>query len=214
MCRSFSIHKFLPCIQLVLSNIVKLIYFLPFYSAGLLFIVSCFPPIHHHFYVTFYIKAVLLCAYMVTFAGWDHKALSEPGFSLGLLSVVPLLHITSSHIYLCYDLLLCRRRMTVHEALDHPWIQGDHDYTYRIPASRYAAFRKRWRSKYVRTPGWIEYGAGICIRHTAIIEPTISWSKYVSFEKNAWDKNVHTITDFDISFTTMEPVVLLLLIYT
>ncbi|XP_023931299.1 twitchin isoform X3 [Lingula anatina] len=40
-------------------------------------------------------------------------------------------------------------RMTVHDALDHPWINGDHsDLTHRISSTRYDAFRKKLHAKY------------------------------------------------------------------
>jgi len=43
--------------------------------------------------------------------------------------------------------------MTVHEALDHPWLATEHpELTSRIPASRYNRIRKQIKEKYVRTP--------------------------------------------------------------
>ena len=40
--------------------------------------------------------------------------------------------------------------MTVHDALDHPWLREDRsDLDYRIPSSRYDRFRQRIRDRYV-----------------------------------------------------------------
>merc|ERR1719318_1941445 len=45
------------------------------------------------------------------------------------------------------------RRMTVHEALEHPWLKGDHsDLTQRIPSSRYAGIRKKIAERYADWP--------------------------------------------------------------
>lgn len=44
-------------------------------------------------------------------------------------------------------------RMTVHEALDHPWLREDHsDRDSRIPSSRYDDFRRRIRARYTGYP--------------------------------------------------------------
>lgn len=41
--------------------------------------------------------------------------------------------------------------MTVHDALDHPWLREDRSgLDYRIPSSRYDRFRQRIRDRYVR----------------------------------------------------------------
>lgn len=43
-----------------------------------------------------------------------------------------------------------RMRMTVHEALDHPWLKGDLGaLDKRIPNERYHDFRNKIRDKYV-----------------------------------------------------------------
>ena len=39
--------------------------------------------------------------------------------------------------------------MTVHDALDHPWLREDHDYNSRIPSSRFDGLRQRIRGRYV-----------------------------------------------------------------
>jgi serine/threonine protein kinase len=44
------------------------------------------------------------------------------------------------------------RRMTVHEALDHSWLKGDHDFNTRIPSSRYNKIRERIKAKYADWP--------------------------------------------------------------
>ena len=42
-------------------------------------------------------------------------------------------------------------RMTVHDALDHPWLREDRpDADSRIPSSRYDNMRQRIRGRYVR----------------------------------------------------------------
>ena len=42
-------------------------------------------------------------------------------------------------------------RMTVHDALDHPWLRGDRsDLDSRIPSSRFDRIRQRIRERYVR----------------------------------------------------------------
>jgi serine/threonine protein kinase/predicted RNA-binding protein with TRAM domain len=46
-----------------------------------------------------------------------------------------------------------QKRMTVHEALDHPWLADDHsDLNSRIPSSRYSKIRKQIRDKYADWP--------------------------------------------------------------
>jgi len=45
------------------------------------------------------------------------------------------------------------KRMTVHEALDHPWLSVEHpEFTSRIPASRYSNIRKQIKQKYADWP--------------------------------------------------------------
>ena len=45
---------------------------------------------------------------------------------------------------------LWRRRLTVYEALDHPWLATEHpELTNRIPASRYKGIRNKIKEKYV-----------------------------------------------------------------
>ncbi|KAK2158172.1 hypothetical protein LSH36_175g03003 [Paralvinella palmiformis] len=46
-----------------------------------------------------------------------------------------------------------QRRMTVHEALDHSWLSGDHaDFMHRIPSSRYNKIREKIKRKYADWP--------------------------------------------------------------
>src|SRR6218665_3960383 len=46
-----------------------------------------------------------------------------------------------------------RKRMTIHDALDHSWLAEDHpDFTHRIPSSRYKQIRNRIQQKYVWPP--------------------------------------------------------------
>jgi len=46
-----------------------------------------------------------------------------------------------------------QKRLTIHEALSHPWLAEDHsDYNSRIPSSRYSKFRERIREKYADWP--------------------------------------------------------------
>ncbi|XP_055900297.1 twitchin-like isoform X6 [Biomphalaria glabrata] len=46
-----------------------------------------------------------------------------------------------------------KKRMTVHEALDHAWLQGDHsNLTNRIPSSRYNRIRQKIKEKYADWP--------------------------------------------------------------
>jgi serine/threonine protein kinase len=46
-----------------------------------------------------------------------------------------------------------QKRMTVHEALDHPWLSVDHsDFNSRIPSSRYSNIRKQIKDKYADWP--------------------------------------------------------------
>jgi hypothetical protein len=43
-------------------------------------------------------------------------------------------------------------RMTVHDALDHPWLREDRsDCDQRIPSNRYDLIRQRIRQRYVRS---------------------------------------------------------------
>lgn len=42
--------------------------------------------------------------------------------------------------------------MTVHQALEHAWLKGDHsDRTHRIPSSRYDKIRAKIKARYVST---------------------------------------------------------------
>ena len=73
------------------------------------------------------------------------------------------LHIGKHGTCLCYTLVhvvhvcIChrhvsRRRLTVHEALEHSWLAGDYDYSqHRIPSSRYNKIRETIRQRYVST---------------------------------------------------------------
>ncbi|XP_059156398.1 twitchin-like isoform X4 [Physella acuta] len=46
-----------------------------------------------------------------------------------------------------------KRRLTVHEALEHAWLQGDHsNLTSRIPSSRYSRIRQKIQEKYADWP--------------------------------------------------------------
>ena len=59
--------------------------------------------------------------------------------------------IVYAHTFIC-DVTVCRRRrLTVHEALDHPWLSGDLSALdqHRIPASRYNSIRDKIRLRYV-----------------------------------------------------------------
>ena len=45
-----------------------------------------------------------------------------------------------------------QKRMTVHEALEHAWLKGDHsNLTNRIPSSRYSKIRQKIKDRYVST---------------------------------------------------------------
>ncbi|XP_076471204.1 twitchin-like [Babylonia areolata] len=46
-----------------------------------------------------------------------------------------------------------QKRLTVYEALEHPWLLGDHsDLTHRIPSSRYNKIRQKIKDKYADWP--------------------------------------------------------------
>ncbi|KAL8579176.1 hypothetical protein ACOMHN_010760 [Nucella lapillus] len=46
-----------------------------------------------------------------------------------------------------------QKRMIVHDALEHPWLKGDHsDLTNRIPASRYSKIRQKIKDRYADWP--------------------------------------------------------------
>jgi serine/threonine protein kinase len=46
-----------------------------------------------------------------------------------------------------------QRRLTIHEALEHPWLANDHpELTHRIPSSRYSRIRNKIKEKYSDWP--------------------------------------------------------------
>lgn len=63
--------------------------------------------------------------------------------------------ITLSALLSRVFLLFCRKRMTAHECLLHPWLTGDHSkWTSPIASSRYLSIRDRLRAKY---ENWDKY---------------------------------------------------------